>query len=337
MLLLFLLLFVSSYAHAQTGGSKTSASDTPQLDDLRAKGSDALFNLEYEAARQTFKEMARRFPDDPIGPQMLAWTLWLETLNKLRLRQGAIYSSQSFDAGTDKPDARVTQEFRDLTRQATQLARTRLQRNPRDPQTLYALGAVEILRAGFAVTVEGRFFAGMRDASSGVDRHREVIKLDPNFHDAELSVGLYDYIVGNLPLGAKLMASLTGARGSKKRGLQTLERVAQGGHWERDNAKLLLLALYKHQKRFPESLALSRELQEKYPRNYLFKLETADTLAWQASAEQQANRVAAADVLEREALSTLDALPSSFCSEPSAFMSCGPVSKLGQMRVSDRD
>ena len=104
------------------------------------------------------------------------------------------------------------------------------------------------------------------------------------------------------------MASLTGARGSKKRGLQTLERVAQGGHWERDNAKLLLLALYKHQKRFPESLALSRELQEKYPRNYLFKLETADTLAWQASAEQQANRVAAADVLEREALSTLDAL-----------------------------
>lgn len=306
--LLFLLLFAPICALAQSGNGIGSAPNISLLDELRAKGSEALLNLDYEAARQIFKEMTRLSPDDPSGPQTLAWTLWLETLNKLRLRQGAIYSSQSFDAGTDKPDARVTQEFRDLTRQATQLARTRLQRNPRDPQTLYALGAVEILRAGFAVTVEGRFFAGMRDASSGVDRHREVIKLDPNFHDAELSVGLYDYIVGNLPLGAKLMASLTGARGSKKRGLQTLERVAQGGHWERDNAKLLLLALYKHQKRFSESLALSRELQEKYPRNYLFKLETADTLAWQASAEQQANRVAAADVLERETLSTLDAL-----------------------------
>src|SRR3989442_13215270 len=123
LLLLFLLLFASTYAHAQPGDSKTSASATSQLDDLRAKGSDALFNLEYEAARQTFKEMARRFPDDPIGPHMLAWTLWLETLNQSRLRQGAIYSSQSFQANSeDKPDPRDVHESCCLSRQATHLA-----------------------------------------------------------------------------------------------------------------------------------------------------------------------------------------------------------------------
>jgi len=308
-LFLLCLLFVSANALAQLGNRKTSTSANPRLDELQEKGYEALFNLDYEAARQTFKEMARLFPDDPSGPQMLASTLCLETLNKSRLLQGAIYSSQSFDANTeDKPDPHVIQEFRDLTRQATQLAKARLQRNPREPHTFYTLGAIESLKASFEATVERRFIAALRDGSSGVDRHRGVIKLDPNFHDAELTIGLYDYIIGTLPLPAKLVVSMAGVRGSKKRGIQTLERVAEEGYWQRDDAKLLLMAIYKHENRFPESLTLSRELQEKYPRNYLFRLETADTLISQAAGERHANRVAAADALEKEALTTFDSL-----------------------------
>jgi len=308
-LLIILWLAMPGYALAQSQNANTRTPATPQLEELRAKGSEAVFNLDYEGARQTFKQMARLFPDDPTGSQMLAFTLWLETLNRSRLQQAAIYSSQSFDADTeDKPDQHVIQEFRDLTRQATQLARARWQRNPRDPQTLYALGAVESLRASFEVTVERRFVAALRDGSSGVNRHRDVINLDPNFHDAELTIGLYDYVIGTLPLAAKLVASMAGARGSKRRGIQTLERVAKEGHWERDYARLLLMVVYKREKRFPESLALSRELQEKYPRNYLFRLETADTLVSQAAGERQANRIAAADALEKDALNTFDSL-----------------------------
>src|SRR5690242_18115554 len=118
-LLLFLLLLAPAGARAQTENSKPNSAATPQLEGLRAKGSEALFNLDYRAARQTFKEIVRLFPNDPTGPQMLANTLWLETLNELRLQQAAIYSSQSFDANTeDKPDPHVISDFRDLTRQA---------------------------------------------------------------------------------------------------------------------------------------------------------------------------------------------------------------------------
>src|SRR5882762_9134674 len=311
LLLLFLLsAFPFASASAQRGDDKKgTAAVTPRLEELQEKGSEALFNLDYEVAWQRFKEMARLYPDDPNGPYMLATSLWLQTLNQARRLQAAIYSTQSFYAGTeDKPDPRLLQDFRDLTRQATQLARARLQRNPRDPQTLYIMGAIETLKASFAATIERRFIAALRDGSSGVDRHREVIKLDPNFHDAELSIGLYDYIVGTLPLGAKLVASIVGARGSKKRGIETLERVAKEGHWERDDARVLLIGLYKREKRFPEALAMSRELQEKYPRNYLFMLETADTLISQAVTERQANRIKEAAALETEAVSAFDLL-----------------------------
>lgn len=311
-LLILLLLSVVAFvgALAQSRDGKTGAAAvSPRLEELQKKGSEALFNLDYDIARQRFKEMARLYPDDPTGPQMLATTLWLETLNQARRLQAAIYSTQSFYAGTeDKPDPRVVQDFHDLTRQATQLAKARMQRNPRDPQTLYVLGVTESLKAAFAATVERRFIAALRSGSSGVETQRDVIKLDPSFHDAELTIGMYDYIVGTLPLPVRMLASIAGARGSKKRGIQTLERVAKEGQWTRDDAKVLLIAIYKKEKRFPEALALSRELQEKYPRNYLFRLETADTLVSRAAIERQASKTKETDAMESEAVSTFETM-----------------------------
>src|SRR5437870_11098486 len=147
---IFLLLFLlSALPFAGASGQrldnkKVTAAVTPRLEELHAKGSEALFNLDYDGARQNFKEISRLYPDDPTGPQMLATTLWLETLNQARRLQAALYSTQSFYAGTeDKPDPRLVQDFRDLTRQATQLERARLQHNPHDPQTLYMLGATD--------------------------------------------------------------------------------------------------------------------------------------------------------------------------------------------------
>ena len=310
LLLSLLSAIASSSAIAQAGDDKKgTAAVSPRLAELQENGSEALFNLDYDVARQKFKEMTRLYPDDPTGAEMLATTLWLETLNQARRLQAAIYSTQSFYAGTeDKPDPRVVQDFRDLTRRATQLAEARLRRNPRDPQTLYVLGATESLKAAFAATVERRFMAALRSGSDGIDTQRDVIKLDPNFHDAELTIGMYDYIVGTLPLPVRMLASIGGIHGSKKRGIQTLERVAKDGQWTRDDARVLLIAIYKKEKRFLEALALSRELQAKYPHNYLFRLETADSLVSQAAIERQASKTREAEAMESEAVRTFETM-----------------------------
>ncbi|HXI26021.1 MAG TPA: hypothetical protein VNG71_19355 [Pyrinomonadaceae bacterium] len=150
--------------------------------------------------------------------------------------------------------------------------------------------------------------AALRSESDGIDKQRDVIKLDPNFHDAELIIGMYDYIVSTLPLPIRMLASIGGVHGSKKRGIQTLERVAKEGQWARDDARVLLIAIYKKEKRFPEALALSRELHEKYPRNYLCSLETADSLASQAATERQASKAREAAAMESEGVSTFETM-----------------------------
>jgi hypothetical protein len=283
--------------------------DRAHFVELRTRGFDALYNLDYETARREFKELARLFPEHPAGPQFLAASLWLQTLNESRRLQATLYNSDAFYAkNEDKADPRTVAQFREWTRQAKALAEARLKQNPKDTEALYFLGATESLRAAFAAAVERRFVGALREGSSGVDRHREVVKLDPDFHDAELTIGLYDYIVGGLPLPVKLLASIGGMRGSKRRGIETLTRVAKEAHWANDDAKVMLIAVLKREKRFAESLALSRELSAKFPRNYLFKLESADALVSLAALERRANRAAEAASAEREAFAAFDAL-----------------------------
>jgi tetratricopeptide (TPR) repeat protein len=280
-----------------------SEADRARFDDLRKRGFEALYNLDYEEARRNFKELARLFPDHPAGPQFLAAGLWAQTLNESRRLQSGLYNSDSFYAKTeDAVDPRTVAQFREWTRAAKQLAEARLKRDRNDTEALYFLGATEGLKAAFATAVQRSFMGALRDGSNSVDRHREVIRLDPNFHDAELTIGLYDYVVGSLPLPVKLLASLTGARGSKKRGLQTLERVARAGRFAQDDARALLIVLYKREERFNDALTVARELSAKYPRSYLLKLEAADALMSQSTVELKNNRTSEAASAQREAL-----------------------------------
>lgn len=309
---LLLVLTSVAFVLAQTPASiKSGMSDAERarFEELRAKGFEALYNLDYETARAEFKEIERLFPDHPAGPQFQAALLWSQTLNESRRLNSSLYGSDEFYEGSeDKVDDRVVEEFRDDTRRARLLAEARLKRNPKDVEALYFLGATEGLKAAFEAGVQRSFMSALRDGSRSVDRHRDVVRLDPSFHDAELTIGLYDYVVGSLPLPVKILASMTGARGSRKRGLETIARVASEGRWARDDAKALLIVLYKREKRFMDALGLARELGEKYPRNYLFRLEAADALSSQAAAERAAGRAIEAAAREREAFAIFDAL-----------------------------
>jgi hypothetical protein len=287
-----------------------SESERAKFETLRTAGSEALFNLDYEAARKSFKEMAVSFPNYPAGPQFLADTLWAETLYQTRRLQSSLYGDDDtfYSTSDDKADPKVVDEFRTLTRQARVLTEARLKQFPKDSEALYFMGAIEGLKASFEEAVERRHFAALKDGSDAVDKHREVIKLDPAYRDAEITIGLYDYTVGALPLPVKLAAGMLGFRGSKKRGLATLERVAKEGNWVHDEAKTLLIVLYTREKRFGEAAAYARELAAKYPRNYLYRLETADALVSQAALERQASQSTTITPTEREAFATFEAL-----------------------------
>jgi tetratricopeptide (TPR) repeat protein len=306
----FVLLFVVALVTPlRAQNSWISEAERARFETLRRSGIEALYNLDYEKARHEFTEITKLYPDHPAGPQLLAARLWIKTLYESRRLQSSLYSSDSFyTRGDDKVDPKIVAEFRTLTRQAKQLADARLKTNPDDVDALDFLAATAGLKASFEEAVERRHFAALKDGNEAVDRHRDVLKRDPNFIDAQLTIGLYEYVVGSLPLPIKIIAGIGGFRGSKKKGLAALERVAKEGRWSNDDAKSLLILLYTREKRFTDALNLARDLSAKYPRNYLFRLEVADALVAQAATERKAGNVAAAMKAEGEAFTTFDEL-----------------------------
>ena len=277
----------------------TAAQDNQaRLDTLRAEGYEALYNLDYETARARFQKMIEIAPDHPAGPQCMASSLWVQQLNQSWELKSTLYSSSAITDGKSQVDRKQTDEFRKWIRRAKLLSQARLRKNPRDVEALYFLGAAEGLEASWAGGVERKFMAAFRAGTDSVDHHREVLKLAPDFHDAELTIGLMNYIVGSLPLPAKMLVATMGVRGSKKRGLETIERVAAEGKWARDVARVLLVDLYKREKRWEDAARVARELAAKYPHNYLFKLQVADALTSQIVTLRKSKKPAGAEEKE---------------------------------------
>jgi tetratricopeptide (TPR) repeat protein len=276
---------------------------------LRRSGLDALYNIDYDKAERDFKEIVKLLPNHPGGHQLLAARVWIKTLYESRRLQSSLYSSEGFySSGDDKVDPKIVTEFRNHTREARRLAEAKLKQEPKNIEALDFLANTEGLKAAFEEAVERRHFAALRDGNDAVDHHREVLKIDPKYIDAQITIGLYEYVVGSLPLPVKILAGATGYRGSKKRGLAMLEQVAKEGRWAQDDAKSVLILLYTREKRYDDVLKLTRELSAKYPRNYLLRLETADALVALAGVKRKQKDMAGAVQSEKEAFATFDEL-----------------------------
>ncbi|MCI0660212.1 MAG: DUF3808 domain-containing protein [Acidobacteria bacterium] len=265
-----------------------SAALPPDVIELRREGAEATYNIDYATARVKYEEIRKRLPSHPAGDLYLATVIWLEHLNKNRRLQTSLYRDESsFYAGADKAkeetegdvvDPATDRAFRDRMAQAKTKALALVARNKNDPDALYYLGSYYGVMAGYEASTARKFFSAMRNGSRSVDAHKKVLKLKPDYYDAYLSVGMYDYVVGSLPFAYKAIATLINIRGNKQRGITQLETVVEKGAATADDARVLLLAVYQNEKRYEDALRLLEELSAKYPKSYLIRLERAYTL-----------------------------------------------------------
>src|SRR5215510_1225404 len=258
-----------------------------ELMELRREGHEAMYNLDSATAVAKFEEIRKRAPHHPAGDLYLATALWLGHLNKTRRLQTGLYGSGSSfyaGAGASKEDAEgdavdpgLDRAFRERMAQAKTKALALVAKNKNDADALYYLGSYYGVMAGYEASTARKFFSAMRNGSRCVDAHEKVLKLKPDYYDAYLTVGLYDYIVGSLPFGYKALATMVGIRGNKKRGVTRLQTMIEKNASSADDARVMLLAIFRNEKQDSDALSLLEQLSSKYPRNYLLKLEIAST------------------------------------------------------------
>jgi tetratricopeptide (TPR) repeat protein len=282
----FLLFFLSGSVYGQE--QNFSSALPPDVMELRAEANAATYNIDYDTARAKNEEIRKRLPYHPAGDLYLATVIWLEQLYLTHRLQTSIYRNHSsFYAGSDKAkeetegdavDPAADRKFRDLMAQAKTKALALVAHNKKDPDALYFLGAVYGVMGGYEASTARKFFAAVRNGSRSVEAHQKVLKLNPDYYDAYLSVGMYDYVVGNLPFAYKAIAAIAGHRGNKERGIKRLQTVIEKGTLSADGARVLLLAIYQNEKRYQDALDILNYLTAKYPGNYLARLERITTL-----------------------------------------------------------
>ena len=113
----------------------------------------------------------------------------------------------------------------------------------------------------------------MREASAARKSQERVLEIDPQFVDARLILGVYQYVVGCLPFYMRVVGFVGGFHGDKDGGIEQLQLVASKGVLNRYDAKVLLAILYRREHKPRLAIPLLQELSRQFERNALFQFE----------------------------------------------------------------
>ena len=241
------------------------------------KGFDCFYNLDYSGAIAEFRKDIAAVPGDPENYNHLAMAILYREMFRFGALESELVSGTNPFLRRSKmnPSWEDQQEFEAAISKSMSLAQARLNSSPKDVRALYALGVAYGFRANYNFLVRKGYLDALRDATTACKLHNKVTELDPSNVDARVMQGVHDYVVGSLPWHIKVLGFLAGFRGDKEEGIRTLEYVAAHGNLNRVDAEVLLCAIYRRESPPRKAVPLLESLISRFPRNYLFRFETA--------------------------------------------------------------
>jgi tetratricopeptide (TPR) repeat protein len=240
-----------------------------------SKGFEHFYNLEYTDALREFEKQLAREPENPNAHNHVAQTvLYREMFHAGALESELVHGSNPFLRRERLvASAESARRFDAAIAASMKLSQDRIEKDGKDTDALYALGVAHGLRSNYNFLVRKAWMDSLKDATTARKLHNKVVELRPDFIDARLVQGVHDYIVGSLPWHWKMLGFIAGFRGDREQGVETLRLVAQKGTINKYDAQVLLAAIYRRERRPLDALPLLRALEQRFPRNYLFRFE----------------------------------------------------------------
>jgi tetratricopeptide (TPR) repeat protein len=256
--------------------------------DVRA-AYERFYTLDYDGALRGFQKIEQAHPDDAMAVDYVLETVLFHRLYNMDLLDTTLYAHDGFLTGKHPvvEDKVFSAHIEDLSGKAIHLAENQLRKNPKDVDALYARGWSKSLHATYVGLVQRSFYSALRLALQARDDNDKVLELDPNYVDAELVVGVHQYVVGSLPKAIKLLAGLAGIHGNKEKGLALLRDDGEHGVTTSVEARTALALFLRREAKYDEAATWNDSLKRQYPHNFLFWLESAN-LQKDAGRAQQA-------------------------------------------------
>lgn len=247
-------------------------------DPLVREGYEHFYNLDYPGAIERFERFHAAHPGDPQATVILLEAVLFQELYRQDLLDTTFYANDGFLTGrhATEENPKTRDRILALADETVSEATWRLDQNPNDVDALFARGWARALKCAYLSMVQRGYGGGFRLAMKAKDDCARALQLDPDYVDAKLVVGVYEYVVGALPLPFKLLIGFVGITGSKSHGLEMLTDDGKRGPITNIEARTAIALFLRRESRYKEAIQVVRGLKNEYPHDYLFCLEEAN-------------------------------------------------------------
>jgi TolA-binding protein len=262
-----------------TAGAAVPLHTNPMnLDPQVREAFEHYYNLDYAGAVERFDRYHREHPGDPQASAFLLDALVFQELYRQDVLDTTFYANDGFLTGrhATEEDPKARDRIFALSDEAVHEADWRISRNPNDIDALFARAWVRSLRCTYVAMVERGFGAGFHLANKSRDDAERALQIDPNYADAKLITGVYQYVVGALPLPFKFLIGFAGITGSKSTGLAMLHDAGRRGVVTSLEARTATALFLRRESRYKEAIEVVRGMKAEYPHNFLLWLEEAN-------------------------------------------------------------
>ena len=224
------------------------------FDSLAQKGIKEIYNIKFNDAESTFRQLIADYPEHPAGRFFLAMIDWWKIL---------------LDLDNESYDDIFFEKLEDVIYQCDEI----LDDNPDNVDALFFKGG--------AIGFRGRLRAYRESWIKAADDGREALPivekaalLDSTNVDVQLGFGIYNYYASVIPERYPLIKPLMifFPSGDKAKGLEQLSRTAMQGKYAKNEARYFLMTLYySNENNYFEAKKYADLLVNDFPDNPTFQ------------------------------------------------------------------
>lgn len=251
-------------------------SSVPELED----GFHKLYEQKFPEAREIFVKWAADHPGEPFGQMAIAASYLFEEFFLQRvLTSDYFLNDKRFLGGIEgTPDPGRIKAFDDAVLRARALATTRLKKNPRDPEGLYALTLAAGMQSDASSMLLKKHYDALKHLKEANANAELLLAVRPDAYDVYVAPGIAYYVIGSLSASARFMLWFGGIHGDKQLGMQKVQTTADKGNYLKPFAKILLALSARREKQDALAIKNLKELTEEFPGNTTFEAEYAKAL-----------------------------------------------------------
>lgn len=234
-----------------------------------------MYDLKDRAAHNCFADWEHTHPQDPMGPVSDAAVYLFSEFDRLKvLRFDFFKDNKAFlNRKKPQPSTEARQHFDDDLQRGQKLAKAALQHSSNDEQALLANVLSLILRSDYDALIDFRYNHALSEIKQATGQAKKLLAKHPDCYDANLAIGVENYLLSLKPAPERWFLQLTGAQTSKKKGLAKLRIVADKGHFLKPYAKVLLAIAAVRDNDQNKARELLSDLAQEFPNNDLFQSE----------------------------------------------------------------